>query len=371
MPLVGCLVILTNEAEFFFKQAASMRAVESLCCIEYYNVHDPSLARELGRHIPERLCKVDEIEKSVARIWAMAMLVRMLSSMVVTLPLGRLADRGRRRVMTLHKLSTVITSGWGLIVCESSTSQVFDTVCDEANDRFWADLAYPVLPVWSFPLGGFASLIGGNFDLGIAVMFAAYADVVPDPAQRTALFFLTTSMQYVGQAVCPPIGGALMNLDGKGGTVTVALAVGILAGVMSLSLVAFCFPETLEKTSKRSEPISSVGEAETNGSSRQEEEDNESPRASLARNLPSRLFKGVKSSFRSWTASVSEGLTGLGVLNTLTLAFSMLLVTIGIKAIDWYGLLQYPVVRLGWSYSRVSILPSDIHLQTSKHDQRH
>lgn len=119
IPLVGCLIILTNEAEFFFKQAATMRAVESLYCIEYYNIHDPELAHRLGRNIPERLCKADSIEKLVAQTWAWIMLARMLSAMVSALPLGRLADTwGRRPVLILHKLAVVVSAVWQLCVCE-------------------------------------------------------------------------------------------------------------------------------------------------------------------------------------------------------------------------------------------------------------
>lgn len=119
IPLVGCLIILTNEAEFFFKQAATMRAVESLYCIEYYNKHDPDLARRLGRQIPEQLCKADWIEKQVAQTWSWVMLARMFSAMVSAIPLGRLADtKGRWLVLFLHKMFIVVTSVWQLLVCE-------------------------------------------------------------------------------------------------------------------------------------------------------------------------------------------------------------------------------------------------------------
>lgn len=120
VPLLGCLIILANEGEFFLKQAATLRAVESLYCIEYHNVHDPLLVSRWGKHIPEQLCKVGDVETNVAKTWAWVLLARMLSAMIATVPLGRIADKkSRKLVMVLHKLSAVVSSTWQLLVCES------------------------------------------------------------------------------------------------------------------------------------------------------------------------------------------------------------------------------------------------------------
>lgn len=81
VPLLGCLIILINESEYTFKQVALIRAIEALHCIEYYEKHNPDIA-ELGKHIPERLCKADEIQKNVATSTAMYLLVRMLCALI-------------------------------------------------------------------------------------------------------------------------------------------------------------------------------------------------------------------------------------------------------------------------------------------------
>lgn len=127
LPLVGCLIILFNEAEFFFKQAATMRAVESLFCIEYWNDHDPPLPARLGKKIPERLCKADVIEKQVAQAWAWVMLARMICAIIGAIPLGRLADtKGRWPVLVMHKVSVVVTALWQLVVCKSSAASTYE-----------------------------------------------------------------------------------------------------------------------------------------------------------------------------------------------------------------------------------------------------
>jgi MFS family permease len=116
-----------------------------------------------------------------------------------------------------------------------------------------ADLLYPLLPIWTLYFTGAPGLIGGNFDLGLAMLFASYTDVMPSASERATLFFLTTSMQYVAQAFCPPVGGWLMNLDGNGGTPEVALIVSLATALVAAFVTIFFFPETLDK-SRRDKP---------------------------------------------------------------------------------------------------------------------
>ena len=81
VPLLGCLIIVFNEAESMFKQVAIIRAIEALHCIEYYEDRDQDLA-QLGKHIPERFCKIDEIQEHVATTVAFQLLIRLLCSMI-------------------------------------------------------------------------------------------------------------------------------------------------------------------------------------------------------------------------------------------------------------------------------------------------
>ena len=110
-----------------------------------------------------------------------------------------------------------------------------------------ADLLYPFLPIWALYFTGAPGLIGGNFDLGLAMLFASYTDVMPFASQRATLFFLTISMQYVAQAFCPPIGGWLTNLDGKGGTPEVAMLVSLATALLAAFVTVFFYPETLDQ----------------------------------------------------------------------------------------------------------------------------
>src|SRR5271170_6777984 len=72
VPLLGCLIVFINEAEWFFKQVASMRAIEAMYCIEFYATRDPDIAA-LGMHIPEKLCKDHLIQKQLAKTAGLTM----------------------------------------------------------------------------------------------------------------------------------------------------------------------------------------------------------------------------------------------------------------------------------------------------------
>ena len=192
-------------------------------------------------------------------------------------------------------------------------------------------LAYPVLPIWTLYLTGLPGLIGGNFDLGMAMLFASYTDVVPSTEERSTLFFLTTSMQFVSQAICPPIGGWLMNLDGQGGTQNVAMTVSLTLVAFSVVIAIFLFPETMSK--QKDSPQGQSKDAPSSSSDPQQ----------------------LKTRARSRLESLQTSLSGVGLTNALLLLTAILFATVAIKMTDWYSIIQYPVIKLGWTLPQVCL----------------
>lgn len=122
IPLLGCLTILFNDAEFFFKQTAMFRAIESLYCIEYYTEIGDVETAALGRSIPESSCKDEWIEQRVAKTYGWIMFFRILPCIFTAIPLGYLADRaGRRLVLCLHKIGTIFFVATEILVCMLSS----------------------------------------------------------------------------------------------------------------------------------------------------------------------------------------------------------------------------------------------------------
>ncbi|KAF1991067.1 MFS general substrate transporter [Aulographum hederae CBS 113979] len=315
IPFLGCLIILINESEYFIKQVATMRAIEAMYCYEHYLALGSPLA-DLGKRIPERLCKSESIQKQLAGTAGGIMFVRMLSAIVGAVPLGWLADRwGRKVVLVLHKVNVTITCTAWLVLY----------------------LGFPKVPIWTLYLSGIPGLIGGNYDVGLAMLFAAYTDVMPSATERASLFFLTTSMQYLAQTFCPTIGAFLMNLDGHGGTPQVNLAVSLSLTVITVLVTAFLFPETLHESKKASKLPT-------------DPENSRRPSGTEPSPPPSKK--------PSLLTSVTEAVSNLGLLNLFLLSLSILLSASGIKSIDWFALIQYPVIKLSWSFPLASSIVS-------------
>jgi hypothetical protein len=204
-----------------------------------------------------------------------------------------------------------------------------------ANEE--VDLLVPKVPIWTLYFSGLSGLIGGNFDIGIAMLFASYTDVMPSATERASLFFLTTSMQFLAQTFCPFIGAWLMNLDGKGGTPKVNLGVSLVLATLTMLLAISVFPETLHESRKAKD----VGHEETAGGTTQrttpDEEEEES---------------------ETTTNNTKQSTKVLTMSTTLLLSFCIATAATGIKSIDWYAIIQYPVLKLHFTFPQASTIVS-------------
>ncbi|KAH8816606.1 major facilitator superfamily domain-containing protein [Xylogone sp. PMI_703] len=316
LPFVGCAIIFLNEAEYFIKQVATMRAIEAMYCYEYYAARGSPLI-EMGKHIPERLCKDPSIQKELAKTSGLIMFVRMFSAMIGAVPLGWAADRiGRKPVVVVHKINVTITCVSWLVLY----------------------LSFPKVPIWTLYLSGLPGIFGGNFDVGLAMLFASYTDVIPSASERASLFFLTTSMQYCAQIFCPSIGAWLMNLDGKGGTPEVNLIVSLSLATTTALIAIFAFPETLHESRKLKGALEENSESSI---------DTPLPPSQSTTEAPSGWGRKI-------IRSITEMASGVNVINIAILSLSISFAATGIKAIDWYALVQYPVIKLGWTFPQAS-----------------
>jgi hypothetical protein len=173
------------------------------------------------------------------------------------------------------------------------------------------------------------------------MLFASYTDVMPSATERASLFFLTTSMQYLAQAFCPSIGAWLMNLDGKGGTPQVNLVVSLGLTIITVLLTVFLWPETVQESRKARAPETMI-----------HEERNE--QTSNVEIKPKHVGTWIQHSFITFKESIGA----IGVFNILLLALSISFSSMGTKSIDWYALIQYPVIKLHWTFPQASNIVS-------------
>ena len=193
-------------------------------------------------------------------------------------------------------------------------------------------------------LSGTPGLIGGNFDLGLAMLFVSYTDVMTSEAQRTTWFFLTTSMQYPAQAVVPMLSGVFMNLDGQGTTPEIALMIGLGCATISAILTIFFFPETVNESRRAQTADESYGKPNGSGIG-------DSKRTS-------RVLGTWRRNLKAAYHDTQDSVRGIGLTNMFLLSASILTAAIGIKSINWFGLVQYPVVKFHWKFSQATIAVS-------------
>lgn len=211
---------------------------------------------------------------------------------------------------------------------------------------FELDFAFPKVPIWTLYLSGSPGLFGGNFDVGLAMLFASYTDVLPSTTERASLFFLTTSMQFLAQMFCPFIGAWLMNLDGKGGTPHVNLAVSLGLAILTMLIAIFLWPETLHESHQHKDDSIENGDVENNPTNETEHLQGVKEGHPASRFILARL------------EAIKDSISGIGLTNITLLSLSIMFAATGIKANDWYGLVQYPVIKLHWSFPQASTIVS-------------
>lgn len=134
-----------------------------------------------------------------------------------------------------------------------------------------------------------------------------------------------------------------MNLGGEGGTSEVAMIVSLATALLSALVTIFFFPETLDK-SRLDKPSHDNQEPAAQDDQR---------RASSEGTQPSGFGKAINGRMSKAWQDIRLAVSGAGFGNILLLAMSILCATVGIKATDWYGLVQYPVIKLGWTFPQV------------------
>lgn len=190
--------------------------------------------------------------------------------------------------------------------------------------------------------GAFA-LFGGNFDFGLAIFFASITDIVKSDSQRTTLFFALSAMLPAAQLVSPALGGWLLEVGGP----WVPHVVALVSIFISVLLSIFAYPETMQPKDK-----AKLADMEEPPPPAKAQDLAESSLSSSRIYL--RAAGGLKAFFSQRYARLENAVAGIGVFSYALFFLSTLCFTIGIKSIDWYGLIQYAMIKLQWKYSQVS-----------------
>lgn len=214
VALVFALVAIIDVGAFLAEPPRT-RVYESNLCLIYYREHDPSVIGDDG-NIPEKLCKVDEVQQKMAMIFGWQDMFDAIPGIILAVPFGTLADRfGRKWIFTASLMGLQFSYAWVLMICYIKTLPLQLT---------WISSAF--------------FFIGGGPIVAMAIGLTMISDIVP-PEKRTTIFLYLTASVLVAEMIAPIMAARLME---HGDWLPLLLALGIQqVGIC----IAFFFPETL------------------------------------------------------------------------------------------------------------------------------
>lgn len=155
----SCLLLLfLVDAPMFMGEAPRVRMLEMGLCREYYQSRDAGVIGP-GGMVPERLCKLRDIQSPLSRLRGFLGLLEGLPGLLFAVPYGILADaRGRRLIVGACLLGFILRDTWTFLVL----------------------YFYQVFPLRSvYAASAFVLLGGGNTLFGPMIM-AIVAATVPE-----------------------------------------------------------------------------------------------------------------------------------------------------------------------------------------------
>jgi len=94
------------------------RVIERRLCDEHYAKHDPSVMG-LDGSIPEKLCKIDEVQRQLAMLQGIMETTFVVCDFIVTIPFSFIAERyGVKVVLWCNLIPRIFMSVWALVVGE-------------------------------------------------------------------------------------------------------------------------------------------------------------------------------------------------------------------------------------------------------------
>ncbi|KAK6002392.1 hypothetical protein QM012_002030 [Aureobasidium pullulans] len=224
LVIMGILILVVQCADQF-SEAPLTRTFESIYCYQYWEREDPTkvlIPRSavgpgaLGG-VEEQWCKVAEVQGKVAMLKGTQQFLDCIPGLILSIPVGILADRwGRRLIMVIGLCGFPLRLMWQLFVC-----------------WFWQsfDLRFS----W---ISALHALIFGGSPVLTALFFVIISDVT-NQESRSATLLRIYSANLVGNLVCPPFVAWIMT---RNPLAAVLIGIGCFGIGIPLALL---IPETL------------------------------------------------------------------------------------------------------------------------------
>ncbi|KAI8937449.1 hypothetical protein NX059_005171 [Plenodomus lindquistii] len=185
-PLI-CLLILVHLSSVLYSLPLN-RVIELRLCQQYYNHNDPSSTQPDGS-IPEKLCKIDDIQRQLAWLQGIMETTLVVCDFAVTIPFSFIAERcGVRFVLWCNLVPRIFMSAWALVV------------------GHYAHL----LPTKAILAGPFLAVLGGECVFQSTV-FTLTSALAGEYVQRASYFSYISSTTYVVSFLGPTLASFSMS----------------------------------------------------------------------------------------------------------------------------------------------------------------
>ncbi|KAK1756769.1 major facilitator superfamily domain-containing protein [Echria macrotheca] len=206
---------------------AMMQALEDIIC------------RRLGADKLSFDCKDDAVMGELTILTGWDAVFALIPGLLLSVPYGAMADRyGRVPVLGLVMLGLTLGAVWVSIVC-------------------YMDGTLDLRLIW---LANLCQIIGGGGPVFSSMVFTMLADISTD-AQRSTAFLYIGTVLMASTLVAQPITYVAMQ---QGTWFALGLGMSLLT---TSTAVAFCIPETLDKTRAKKVDPTPLTDAQTDGSS--------------------------------------------------------------------------------------------------------
>jgi hypothetical protein len=117
--IIISFMLLFSAFATMVSAAPFLRIIEDIACRRYYGEHPSKEVKLRDGSIPEKFCKIPQVQELLAELRGIQALLSGIVGLVLAIPYGVAADKiGRRPVLILNVFAQLAGLTWTIFVCK-------------------------------------------------------------------------------------------------------------------------------------------------------------------------------------------------------------------------------------------------------------